>query len=319
MIVDKFDLPFNSIAEAEREVVGKSNNKIHLENLGQAGYKEEWNITIPATDQAKLWDGWGTALKPAFEPIIVAMKPIDGTYAENALKWGVAGLNIDGGRVEGIPPSVPQPAFNSPTGTIYEMKTGEGRNGEMSQSNKGRWPANIIHDGSEEVVSEFPQTKSGSMSGTYNNTIMDGKAGVRDGKPIHLEQQASSGSAARFFYCAKASKKERNHGLEGMEEKDGVVYNQRPSGALNKHLHGKDSSPQQNNHPTVKPLSLMEYLARLTATPTGGIVLDPFMGSGTTGMACKKIGRDFIGIELDPHYFEIAENRIASVNQAELL
>ena len=151
---------------------------------------------------------------------------------------------------------------------------------------------------------------------------MNGKPGIRNGKPVQLEQTASSGSAARFFYCAKASKKERNAGLDGMgknkrDESRSVDQPSMNGGKGNPYNRGVE--PVTNNHPTVKPLSLMEYLCRLTSTPTGGTVLDPFMGSGTTGMACKKTGREFIGIELDPHYFEIAEKRIASVLQGELI
>jgi hypothetical protein len=195
---------------------------------------------LPATPAAQQWAGWGTALKPALEPITVARKPLIGTVAENVLAHGTGALNVDGCRVEGAPPSVPQPVFNSPTGRTYGMKTGEGRNGEMSQA-AGRWPANLIHDGSDEVV------------GLLND-------------------------AARFFYCAKASKRDRDEG---------------------------------NNHPTVKPTDLMRYLCRLV-TPPGGTVLDPFMGSGSTGKAAMLEGFDFIGIERDPEYVKIAEARISA-------
>ena len=243
----------------------------------------ECEITAPATDQAKLWDGWGTALKPAFEPIIVAMKPIDGTFVENALKWGVAGLNIDGGRV----PTEDSVTINTWDNGAQPFGGGAGKPFTGREETQGRWPANILHDGSEEVLEGFPQSKS--MAGGMSTGRNFGQGEKEGGKNLPRTGHNDSGSAARFFYTAKASRKERNAG--------GVNC----------------------IHPTVKPLSLMTYLARLTATPTGGIVLDPFMGSGTTGMACKKTGRDFIGIELDEHYFEIAEKRIASVNQVELL
>jgi hypothetical protein len=291
------------IEEAEREVVGKNiTNKTVYQAIGETNISGEVDITAPATDQAKLWDGWGTALKPAFEPIIVCMKPRDGTFVENALKHGVAGLNIDGGRVT----TSPNENFHRPVNAtgIHEgydrpwrhTQVGQRRNrasrdlSEQKAKEQGRWPANIIHDGSEEVLAGFPQAgasgkASGKTLGKMGTHGIYGKANGVDDTPFY----GDSGSTARFFYCAKASKAERNAG------------------------------DIENRHPTVKPLSLMVYLARLTQTPTGGVVLDPFMGSGTTGMACKKVGRDFIGIELDEHYFEIAEKRIASVVQQELI
>lgn len=208
-------------------------------------------ITAPATDAARQWQGWGTALKPALEPITVARKPLVCTVAANVLEHGTGALNIDGCRVEASATdiaraAVPQPAFNSPTGAIYNMKTGEGRNGERFDMSAGRWPANLIHDGSDDVVAGFPD---------------------------------SNGSAARFFYAAKASKKDRGDG---------------------------------NTHPTVKPTDLMAYLCRLV-TPPGGVVLDPFMGSGSTGKAAMREGFRFIGIERDSEYVEIAKGRINAV------
>jgi len=258
-------------AGAEREVVGKSNINIYKENKNHKFYSEDegnpeytkGDITAPATDEAKLWDGWGTALKPAYEPIIVATKPREGTYVNNALKYGVAGLNIDGSKV-GIEVLPEQKAGQATIGTFE-------RENMITPERIGRFPANFIHDGIEAEWS-------------------------------------------RYFYCAKVSKKERNAGLEGMEDHQIHTF------ATANGTSGKPSSISEgrntvykNNHPTVKPLSLMIYLAKLTKTPTGGIVLDPFMGSGTTGMACKKVGRPFLGIELDEHYCEIAEKRIENI------
>lgn len=269
---------------AEREVIGKSEINIYKENKNYKFFAEDegnpeyekGDITAPATEEAKLWDGWGTALKPAFEPIIIAMKPREGSYVENALKYGVAGLNIDGARVptEGDNLQRPQREGLGNVGGWASYIQPPGMYG--TPDGKGRWPANLIHDGID-------------MNG-----------------------------AQRFFYTAKASKAERNAGLEGMEKLEKKTLNdyKRPSEGRTA---PKSGSPMQNNHPTVKPLSLMVYLAKLSSTPTGGIVLDPFMGSGTTGMACKQTNREFIGIELDPHYFEIAEKRIASIIQVELL
>lgn len=250
---------------------------------------------LPEQRGSQAWGGWpvcvrcgkpmvseglGTALKPALEPITMARKPFKGTVAANVLQWGTGGINVDGCRVEGVPPSVPQPVFNSPTGRTYNMKTGKGRNGDVSQAS-GRWPANMLHDGSDEVVGLFPsphgagakrgggQVKHGDHSSIF---------GI-DGHDSNGMRYGDSGSAARFFYCAKTSKRERGEG---------------------------------NNHPTVKPLALMRYLCRLV-TPPGGIILDPFMGSGTTGIAAIEEGFDFIGIEKEQAYYEISERRIATM------
>jgi len=220
------------------------------------------------------WQGWGTALKPALEPITVARKPLDGTVAANVLAHGTGALNVDGCRVEGAPPSVPQPVFNSPTGRIYGMKTGEGRNGEMSQA-AGRWPANLIHDGSEEVVGLFP-SPHGAGHANYKKPRENYEASAYQAKNGEMFRYGDTGSAARFFYCAKTSKRDRGDG---------------------------------NNHPTVKPTDLMRYLCRLV-TPPCGVVLDPFMGSGSTGKAAVAEGFRFIGIEREAEYLEIARRRI---------
>jgi site-specific DNA-methyltransferase (adenine-specific) len=235
----------------------------------------EANITAPATPEAQQWAGWGTALKPALEPITMARKPLAGTVAACVLQHGTGALNVDRCRVEGVPPSVPQPSFNSPTGRIYGMKAGEGRNGEMSQAT-GRWPANLIHDGSDEVVGLFPANagafapvRDTEPSKPAKNTYGEY---ARGGGAFHND----TGSAARFFYTAKAAKSDRDDG---------------------------------NTHPTVKPTDLMRYLCRLV-TPPGGIVLDPFMGSGSTGKAAMLEGFEFIGIEREASYHAIAEQRI---------
>ncbi len=269
-------------AGVEREVVG-----VHRRHgggsaesgsmSGPLGTASELPLTAPATPAASQWSGWGTALKPALEPITVARKPLVGTVAANVLEHGTGALNVDGCRVKGAPPSVPQPVFNSPTGRTYGMKTGEGRNGEMSQA-AGRWPANLIHDGSEEVVTLFPMTESGSRrAGKHRVAGGQGRYGEFAVGELP-EIVGDSGSAARFFYCAKASKADR----------------------------GDD-----NNHPTVKPTDLMRYLCRLV-TPPGGTVLDPFAGSGSTGKAAALEGFRFIGIEREAEYVEIARARIAA-------
>ena len=279
-------------AGAEREVVGSRKLTGAARIVGGQGgatagrsadayaegqTRDELPITVPATPEAQQWAGWGTALKPALEPITMARKPLAGTVAANVLEHGTGALNVDGCRVEGAPPSVPQPAFNSSTGRIYGMKAGEGRNGEMSQAS-GRWPANLIHDGSDEVVGLFPQANSARV-GNPNNPHRGvnhtaSSYGQGDGKVTH--DYRDTGSAARFFYVAKASRADRGEG---------------------------------NNHPTVKPTDLMAHLCRLV-TPPGGVVLDPFMGSGSTGKAAMLEGFKFIGIEREVSYFSIAESRI---------
>ena len=273
-----------------------------------------WDKPFEETAGNSGWDGWGTALKPAFEPIVVAMKPVDGNFVNNALTWGVAGMWIDGGRVESKPRLTGTRKDGDEINATPSSYLGSGTrklqtsyDERMAENRLGRFPANLIHDGSDEVLEVFPETKSGSINGIYNNTIMAQSFGNRDGKPIHLKFEGDSGSASRFFYCAKASRAERNAGLEGMEERPAF---DNPDGTMGGNM-GSLSKPRANHHPTVKPIELMRYLVRLTKTPTGGVVLDPFMGSGTTGIACVLEGREFIGIEREPEYVEIAEKRIA--------
>ena len=368
------------------------------------------------------WEGWGTALKPALEPITVARKPIQGTVAENCLKWGVGGINIDESRV-GYQ-NTGEADFNrkrSGKGSMVFMQ-GENRN-EIAISDIGRFPANLIHDGSEEVVELFPNTKSGKMKqhiegGTFNVFSRQ--------YPRDVETIGDSGSAARFFYCAKASKKERNKGLDGtltvkynecisnnknlckeenmvavqllrkvISEQELVSFStgesgesimvQCQSGSLSTILtetrriiglkiysslmlsltseYTQDANsemesggslaenvadlrrwiltttngqmelalgasrvalrmlsmiseeenwkPATNFHSTVKPIALMEYLVKLVSRE-GATVLDPFAGSGTTGIACKNLNRQFIGIEREEEYVKIANARMAN-------
>jgi DNA modification methylase len=252
------------------------------------------DITAPATAAAKQWQGWGTALKPAHEPMVLARKPLIGTVANNVLTYGTGGLNIDGTRVEGDAWTRPPQSDNAIYGKFEPTQT---------QSNpEGRFPANFIHDGSDEVVALFPGTKSGTLN-RANITAENNTYGARP-KELTGEYEANSGSAARFFYCAKASKRDRNEGLDGFEAKqvfgdEGGTY----QGLSNSKL------PSANHHPTVKPTSLMQYLVRLV-TPPNGIVLDPFMGSGSTGKACAYENFDFIGIDQSAEYVEIARARI---------
>ena len=231
---------------AEREVVGQvtkarsTSGASALPTIGGETVYQSWSITAPATDAARQWQGWGTALKPALEPITVARKPLIGTVAENVLAHGTGALNVDGCRV-GMETRYNAPATAAAGTFNCSPGSGESYTGKEVQ---GRWPANLIHDGSDEVV-------------------------------------GLTGDAARFFYCAKASKADRE---------------------------------ANNNHPTVKPTALMQYLCRLV-TPPGGVVLDPFMGSGSTGKAAALEGFDFIGIEREAEYLAIAEARIDSARR----
>ena len=266
------------------------------------------DITSP---EAQLWHGWGTALKPAMELICVAMKPIDGTYVNNALTWGVAGLWIDGGRVETDEETRRTKGGWQDKGYVGG-KAGS-HNDFDARPPQGRFPANVIHDGSDEVVGLFPQTTVGARHAGQLRHTKDGDINFTGNTFTINDYPANEGSAARFFYCAKASRKERNAGLEGMEEREwhGQMPKNDPNYVRSDGAVRTQNLPRQNHHPTVKPIELMRYLVRLTKTPTGGVVLDPFMGSGSTGCACALEWRDFIGIEKEPDYYEIAEKRIA--------
>ena len=302
---------------AERIVVEKIVKK-GGDIRGENGYRKgsdrpniELEITIQSTEAAKEWDGWGTALKPAHEPICLARKPLIGTVAENVLEWGVGGINIDGCRIETIDDlngwayakegnrkesqSLNSKGMNAPGKTV----------GHDFIQPLGRFPANFIHDGSDEIMERFPEStsKGGQLSiGAFRNGDVYGKGkDVREpGDPGY----GDSGSAARFFYCAKASKKDRDEGLDGMDMRNNMRVNAPRSNENEKH-----STMRRNHHPTVKPTSLMQYLCRLV-TPPNGIVLDPFMESGSTGKATMYEGFRFIGIDLDPEYCKIAKSRI---------
>jgi len=264
-------------AGAEREVVGFKHGANLLKSNAFAdkainGHNPNVEVTAPATESAKKWDGWGTALKPSSEFFTLCRKPLsEKTIAANVLKWGAGGINIDGCRV-GTDEKLGR--LNQSTSTFNAKNSSPLVDNSGGQ---GRFPANLIHDGSQEVLELFPETKSGASKSSYiqkesENVAMSGKNYERR----MPDRAADQSSAARFFYCAKASKKDRDEG---------------------------------NTHPTVKPTSLMQYLCRLI-TPEGGTVLDPYMGSGSTGKAAMKEGFSFVGCELDPEYYEIAKTRI---------
>jgi DNA modification methylase len=264
----------------------------------------------PVSDLAKQWQGWGTALKPAHEPMVLARKPIVGTVANNVLTYGVGGLNIDGSRVAGKLEGDPN-RFAKTDGGNFVMG---GLPDAPVVRSEGRFPANFIHDGSDEVVNSFPETKatgSGKVSGFRKGGDSENSVGI-SGVKSAADGFSDSGSAARFFYCAKTSKTDRNEGLDEFERKAKVFNGQsdKPAGNAKGSVEDKFSTqPSANNHPTVKPTELMRYLVRLI-TPPQGIVLDPFMGSGSTGKACAYEGFDFIGIEQSAEYVEIARARI---------
>jgi site-specific DNA-methyltransferase (adenine-specific) len=233
--------------------------------------------TAGAVPEAARWQGWGTALKPAHEPIIVVRKPLSGTVAANVLAHGTGAINIDASRVPGAVPSVPQPIFNSPTGRTYGFKTGEGRNGEMSIAN-ARWPANVLHDGSDEVLAAFAafgEKKTTWVSPDHANN----RSGEFLGQLKHPGDQGfnDTGTATRFFYTAKANKADRTW----------------------------------SKHPTVKPLDLMYWLVKLV-TPPHGTIIDPFAGSGTTLQAAVENGFHVIGCELEPEYIKDIERRMTT-------
>jgi hypothetical protein len=306
-------------AGAERVIVGQSQYASRRPNL-EYEHAQKWgsslggtasaNITAPATEAAKQWEGWGTALKPAHEPIAVARKPLIGTVAENVRTHGTGAINIDGCRVSLNGERVPTGSGNADkSGT--EQQWGFVGNGGNITSTQGRWPANVIHDGSDEVLAGFPESTGGG--GHWANTAAGFGEREYNGKG---RQVPKGGNVARFFYCAKASKADRDAGLDGFEVKQATGggggvgdYLQDVNSASGKY--GSEKAPARNNHPTVKPTELMRYLCRLV-TPPNGTVLDPFAGSGSTGKAASLEGFSFIGIEREAEYVEIAKARIAS-------
>lgn len=313
-------------AGVEREVIGTAKakggenlNQLSRQGAGDAdhargcgaygqGAKQitiDIPVTVPATEAAQEWEGWGTALKPAFEPIVLARKPLDGTVAANVQAWGVGALNIDGCRIEGDVPSTVQ-GQSSRQGEIYGSDQRHSR--QFTGHSSGRWPANVIHDGSEEVVGVFPETTSGNFSGNRNQPKTKNAFGT-----FALQNESGhvgdSGSAARFFYCAKATAEERNEGLDHLPEQAISRYSAQGQESTPQQTPRKEV-PQRNTHPTVKPLALMRYLCRLICPPDG-VILDPFFGSGSTGVAAIQEGFRVIGIEREADHCEIAKGRVS--------
>jgi len=261
------------------------------------------------------WDGWGTALKPAHEPIVLARKPLDGTVAENVQEHGTGALNIDGCRV-GNETTI------TTKGKGFAGSFEGGTNNQGGKETEGRWPANLILD---EAAGEMLDAQSGERPGGAYPTQRGAAVatGFGQGQPTEggSRQMGDTGGASRFFYCAKTSKAERNAGLERFEKKqiagkgNGLARTCATCGASV--LEGCDcpdrtyeNPTKANHHPTVKPIALMRWLVRLV-TPPGGTVLDPFTGSGTTGCAAVLEDFDFVGIEKDREYVQIASARMS--------
>lgn len=274
---------------------------------------------VAATRQAEEWQGWGTALKPAFEPIVVGRKPLVGTVAENVLEWGVGGLNIDGSRIAG---EKVQTTNGSKNDNYGDLSANAGQAWESAP--QGRWPANVILD---EHTAGLLDEQSGEVksAGKYKNPGTVKQIGSRgwqnnDGFLKQMAQKSlrdnsyanDTGGASWFFYVAKASKRDRNEGLEQLEARAKVFNGQsdKPAGNAAGSVEDKFSTqPAKNFHPTVKPTQLMRYLIKLV-TPPGGTVLDPFTGSGSTGKAAILDGFGFVGAELTEEYLPIIEGRL---------
>jgi hypothetical protein len=302
-------------AGVEREVVGEIPDR-------WTGYGNVLNFSTdrsqdtvqvlggPATESAKQWQGWGTALKPAWEPIILARKPLAGTVAANVLDHGTGGLNIDGCRVatDEVVTATRNIALGSSASGVYGAATVPG---VYEQKPGGRWPANLLHDGSPEVVALFPQTGKSTGGGQKNGDKFGGGYAPSGDDAIGY---GDTGSAARFFYCAKASRKDRDEGLEGFDLVRTGGMQATADGSMLTGSGNERTTSHRNTHCTVKPTDLMRYLCRLV-TPPGGVVLDPFAGSGSTGKAAVLEGFRFIGAEREAEYVAIARARIEAAAQ----
>jgi DNA modification methylase len=321
-IVENFDLPFKSIEELEREILGtKSSACFGNEERHTIGASK--SVEVDITKGNSEWEGWGTALKPAHEPIVMARKPFKGTVADNVLEYGTGAINIDDCRI------APDDAFVKHIEKYSDRDVGVNgtpqsmfgnTHGKMVYGNvEGRFPANIIFD---EEAGKILDEQSGDIKGMasqncnnqtlYGGNAMNASQTTRSG---FKQGYNDKGGASRFFYCPKASKKDREEGMNGLVKKANVFMS--PDSRMDKDQYERTSpgmerfktEPKSNFHPTVKPTDLMQYLIRLV-TKKGGVVLDPFMGSGSTGKAAIKEGMIFVGIEREEEYFEIAKQRI---------
>jgi DNA modification methylase len=298
-------------AGVEREVVDTINDR-WTQKGGTYNFSTDRKQTtveikpIPATPNAHTWQGWGTALKPALEPIVLAMRPREGSFVDNVLRHECGGLNIDGTRIEsgGEHERPYQPANNQDSlfagDTPFEPTNHPG----------GRWPSNVLIDDSDEVVELFPITSShGELTAPSRGIGYQGGAAGATRKPI----TSSTGSAARFYYCAKASRGEREAGLEALEPITRAQATGRLEGSPgldNPRASQRSTGQIRNIHPTVKPLALMRYLVRLVSQPRRNRILDPFAGSGTTGLAAQLAGLECVLIEQDPAHCAIIKERL---------
>ena len=312
--------------------IGKQLNKqegVEFEEIPASGVgfmkadSEDWNVTKnqliqkgESSENAKKWEGYGTALKPAHEPCVLARKPLDGTVANNVLKHGTGGLNIDGTRVGteqlggGTMPDLRDVgAMSKEASGIDKLSFGQNPRPATRKEQPtytGRFPANLIHDGSDEVEAVFPDTGKSGVAVRRNGNKSKGIFPVSIAEGSVDVGFNDSGSASRFFYTAKASKSERNAGLEGFEDKIAGGMQGRADGSL--------AGPivyNKNVHPTVKPLSLTKYLATLIKPPTGGRLLVPFSGSGSEMIGALQAGWEYVeGVELTEEYIPISEARI---------
>jgi len=321
---------FDKLQGNKREVVGEAKHPTSKDRTGNKSlYQAEEHLgsNYDLTKGNSSWEGWGTGLKPAHEPIVLARKPLAGTVVDNVLKYGVGGLNIDECRISHNEPEKTtnrkqRSAVWNPSNCGFDST----QNIQASASQLGRFPANVIHDGSEEVVSLFPDRRTTWISTNHSNN----RVGEFLGDLNHPGNQGfnDNGSAARFFYCAKASKAERNKGCNEIEKQIGhnrfdkckkcggyILQNpDRPSACKCEHPVRQDNIMKGNYHPTVKPIALMEYLIKLVSV-NKAVVLDPFIGSGTTAIACKQLNRNYIGFEISKEYCDIANKRLQSTQE----
>jgi site-specific DNA-methyltransferase (adenine-specific) len=298
--------------------------QLHSKTMNEDGYRTT-PITAPSTEAAKKWQGWGTALKPAVEPIVLARKPLIGTVAENVLTHGTGALNIDASRI-GTNGENFDNLRGRPITKLSTQRAGEdhkeykervfsspGQQAALEKlKNLGRWPANILLD--EEAAALLDEQSGESKSGAHKPYARQNHTPAHIygtyGNQKNYANDASIGGASRFFYVAKASRSERNFGLDEFGKSETLIYGQKAQGPLPQQTPSKPS-PRANIHPTVKPVDLIRYLIRLV-TPKGGTVLDPFMGSGTMAVAAIGEGVNWIGCEREPEYVAIIEARIAA-------
>lgn len=314
-------------AGAEREVIGSKD--VGPDHRGSnysnkaLGKRMIANITIPTTDAAKQWQGWGTALKPASEHWILVRKPLsEKTVASNVLMHGTGGINIDASRIASdvMPKSCTNQNIKS--GAYSSDNSERDRDSVYIPSSQGRFPANL-------VLSHSPHCQDYQCDIECAILQLDAQSGISKSSDKQRNNKASvnqamsganlghtsyghndSGGASRFFYCAKISTSERNAGLDDMPDRQ--TQSDWPQGGISEGNENRGATVK-NHHPTVKPKKLMSYFCKMI-TPPEGIVLDPFMGSGSTGIAAKECGFKFIGIEREPDYFEIASKRIKNTD-----